>query len=169
VFMSAFKGMTKEHDFAEAFNNAMPFVLLIVIFFTVLAVIETQHLIAPLTDRVFQFNGKLQLMALYAVNGGLSCISDNIFVASVFIKQVETAYQQGLFSQAWYEKLGVVVNMGTNIPAVATPNGHVAFLFLLTSSLAPVLNLSFWQIVKLTLPYTVAMTATGAVCIYLFL
>jgi len=68
-----------------------------------------------------------------------------------------------------YEKLAVVVNMGTNIPAMATPNGHAALLFLLTSALAPLLRLSYFQMFKLTLPYTIAMTLTGALAIYFFL
>jgi len=166
VIMSAFKGLTKEHEFAEAFNNAMPFVLLIIVFFAILAVVEEQHLVTPLIEWVFTFSGKVQLLALYFANGALSVISDNVFVASVFIKEVEQAYTQGLFSHEWFEKLAVVVNMGTNVPAVATPNGHAAFLFLLTSAIAPAINLSFWQMVKLAFPYTVVMTVTGAVAIY---
>lgn len=169
IVMSAFKGLTKEHDFAEAFNNAMPFVLLILIFFAILAVVEEQHLVAPLIRWVFTFSGKAQLLILYAANGALSLISDNVFVASVFIKEVEQAYSQGLFSQEWYNKLAVVVNMGTNVPAVGTPNGHAAFLFLLTSAIAPTINLSFWQMVRLALPYTIIMTATGAAAIYFFM
>jgi NhaB family Na+:H+ antiporter len=166
VVMSAFKGLTKEHDFAEAFNNAMPFALLIVVFFAVLAVVHEQHLVAPLISWVFQFDGKIQLLALYFANGALSVVSDNVFVASVFINEVEKAYNQGMFAYEWFENLAVVVNMGTNILAVGTPNGHAAFLFLLTSSIAPLINLSFMQMVKLTLPYTIVMTTTGAGCIY---
>lgn len=169
IVMSAFRGLTKEHDFAESFNNAMPFVLLIIVFFAILAVVEEQHLITPLIQWVFNFSDKGQLLALYGANGALSLISDNVFVASVFIKEVESAFSQGLFSQEWYNKLAVVVNMGTNVPAVGTPNGHAAFLFLLTSSIAPLINLSFWQMVKLALPYTIVMTATGALCIYFFM
>jgi NhaB family Na+:H+ antiporter len=60
-------------------------------------------------------------------------------------------------------------DMGTNIPAMATPNGHAALLFLLTSSLAPLLNLSYFRMLLLTLPYTIAMTITGALAIYFFL
>lgn len=169
IIMSAFKGLIKEHDFAEAFNNAMPFTLLIIVFFAILAVVEEQHLVAPLIKWVFTFSGKFQLLALYVANGALSVISDNVFVASVFIKEVENAYSQGLFLLEWREKLAVVVNMGTNIPAVGTPNGHAAFLFLLTSSIAPLINLSFWQMVKLALPYTIVMTLTGALAIYFFM
>jgi NhaB family Na+:H+ antiporter len=142
----------------------MPFVLLIVVFFAILAVVEDQHLVAPLINWVFTFDGKTQLLALYGANGLLSVISDNVFVASVFINEIEKA--KDLFSPEWYNKLAIVVNMGTNVPAVATPNGHAAFLFLLTSSVAPLINLSFMQMVRLALPYTIVMTITGALCIY---
>ena len=109
------------------------------------------------------------MLALYLVNGTLSFVSDNVFIASVFITEMDKAHTAGLFSSEWYDKIAVVVNMGTNIPAVATPNGQAAFLFLLTSSLAPLIKLSYMQMVKLAFPYTVTMTATGAICIYFFL
>jgi len=51
--------------------------------------------------------------------------------------------------------------MGTNIPSVATPNGQAAFLFLLTSALAPVIKLSYMEMVKLALPYTIVMSIVG--------
>jgi len=129
IILSAFKGQTKEHDFAEAFNNAMPFVCLIVVFFAVLAVVHDQNLITPLIHWVFLFSGKAQLMALYFVNGTLSLISDNVFIASIFINEIEQAHNQGVFSKQWYDKLAVIVNMGTNVPAVATPNGRPLFCF----------------------------------------
>jgi len=169
IIMSAFKGLTKEHDFAEAFNNAMPFVLLIAIFFAILAVVHDQDLIKPLVVWVFHFNGKAQLLALYFVNGMLSIVSDNVFIASVFINGVENAYNEGLFSHDWYTKLAIIVNMGTNTLAIATPNGHAAFLFLLTSSISPLINLSYWQMIKLTFPYTVILSITAAVAIYMFM
>ena len=169
ILLSTFTGATKEHDFAEAFSNAMPFVTLIIVFFAILAVVHDQNLVKPLAAWVFSFEGKVQLLALYFVNGMLSLVSDSVFIASVFMKEVSTAYEMGHFSFEWYEKLAVIVNMGTNVPAVATPNGQAAFLFLLTSSLAPVLNLSYMKMVKLALPYTIVMTTTGAVCVYFFL
>ncbi|MDK7286293.1 fumarate hydratase, partial [Bifidobacterium bifidum] len=39
------------------------------------------------------------------------------------------------------------VNTGTNLPSVATPNGQAAFLFLLTSALAPLIRLSYGRMV----------------------
>ena len=55
----------------------------------------------------------------------------------------------------------MAINTGTNIPSVATPNGQAAFLFLLTSALAPLIRLSYGRMVVLALPYTITMSLTG--------
>jgi NhaB family Na+:H+ antiporter len=52
---------------------------------------------------------------------------------------------------------------------VATPNGQAAFLFLLTSALAPVIRLSYGRMVMLALPYTITMSLTGLFAVYAFL
>jgi len=234
VLVTAFTGLVKEHDLGVAFTNAMPFAVLIVVFFAILGVVHAQHLVTPLAEWVFTFHGKSRLLALYFTNGTLSFVSDNVFIATLFINEVESAYVGGIIAQLIgdmeaacadgtlapclhaihegqsaynselitqfihqvdaafvdgtlneflsevkgeyadkvaisreeYEKLAIVVNMGTNIPAMATPNGHAALLFLLTSSLAPILGLSYFRMFKLALPYTIAMTITGAVAIY---
>ena len=68
-----------------------------------------------------------------------------------------------------FDHLAVAINTGTNIPSVATPNGQAAFLFLLTSALAPVIRLSYGRMVWLALPYTITMSITGLISCYLFL
>ena len=169
ILMTSFGGLTKEHDLGLAFNNVMPFVSLMVVFFAILSVVNDQHLLSPIVEYVFRLEGHGQLLALYVVNGILSVVSDSVFIASIFIKEVETAYSAGLFSSEHYRSLAVVVNMGTNIPSLATPNGQASFLFLLTSALAPVIRLSYWEMVKLALPYTVVTSLVGATAVYLFL
>ncbi|MDR0578471.1 MAG: sodium/proton antiporter [Candidatus Accumulibacter sp.] len=169
VVLTALTGTTKEHDFASAFGSAMPFVTLLAIFFAILAVVHDQHLVTPLASWVFGFEGRTQLVMLYVVNGALSFVSDNVFIASVFINEIRQAFEAGAFSRQWYEKLAVVVNMGTNVVAMATPNGHAALLFLLTSSLAPVIELSYTRMVKLALPYTVVISITGGLAVYFLL
>jgi NhaB family Na+:H+ antiporter len=95
--------------------------------------------IASLLRPHIDINTRSQYQApvLYCVNGLLSMVSDNVFVATIFIKEVEKSYLEGRFSTEHFESLGVAVNAGTNIPSMATPNGQAAFLFLLTSSIAP--------------------------------
>ena len=88
-------------------------------------------------------------------------ISDNVFVATVYIGEVAAAFDQGIIDRAQYEKLAVAINTGTNLPSVATPNGQAAFLFLLTSSLAPLINLSYVKMVKMALPYTIVLGGVG--------
>ena len=68
-----------------------------------------------------------------------------------------------------FDKLAVAINVGTNIPSVATPNGQAAFLFLLTSALAPAIRLSYSRMVWLALPYTITMTGAGLAAACLFL
>ena len=169
IIVTAVTGLTKEHDLGAAFTNAMPFALLILVFFAILGVVYEQQLVTPLAQWVFTFSGQERLVALYCTNGALSAVSDNVFIATVFINEVENAYTSGVIGHEDYEKLAVVVNMGTNLPAMATPNGHAALLFLLTSALAPLLHLSYFRMFKLILPYAIAMTVVGAAAIYFFL
>ena len=72
----------------------------------------------------------------------------------------------GIIDQLQADKLAVATNMGTNIPSIATPNGQAAFLFLLTSSLAPLIRLSYVQMLKLALPYTIVMTTVALLATY---
>jgi NhaB family Na+:H+ antiporter len=57
--------------------------------------------------------------------------------------------------------MAVAINTGTNIPSIATPNGQAAFLFLLTSALAPLIRLSYFRMVWMALPYLVTMTGAA--------
>jgi len=97
----------------------------------------------------------------YIANGVLSMISDNVFVATVYIGEVKQAFDGGAISREQFEKLAVAINTGTNLPSVATPNGQAAFLFLLTSSLAPLIGLSYTKMVKMAFPYTIVLGGVG--------
>ena len=96
-------------------------------------------------------------------------ISDNVFVATVYISEVKNQLDAGQITRDQFDHLAVAINTGTNIPSVATPNGQAAFLFLLTSALAPLIRLSYLQMVKMALPYTITMSLTGLACVYLLL
>ncbi|MDR2050195.1 MAG: sodium/proton antiporter NhaB [Deltaproteobacteria bacterium] len=169
VLLTAFLGVTEEHKFGEAFTEAMPFASLLVVFFSIVAVIHEQQLFTPLIASVLKLEGEVQLLAFFAANGILSTMSDSVFVATVFISEVEKAFNAGAFDREWYEKLAVVVNTATNIPAVATPNGQPAFLFLLTSSLASVIRLSYLEMVKMALPFLVSTSTVAVISIMYFL
>jgi NhaB family Na+:H+ antiporter len=92
-----------------------------------------------------------------------------VFVGTVYINEAKAALQSGAISLQQFELLAVAINTGTNLPSVATPNGQAAFLFLLTSSLAPLIRLSYGRMVWMALPYTVVMTLAGWLCVQFLL
>ena len=163
ILVTSFTGVIEEHHFGEAFTESLPFTALLVVFFIIVAVIADQGLFKPIINVVFGMDGKHQILAFFIANGVLSAISDNVFVATVYITEVVAALKGGIIDQLQADKLAVATNMGTNIPSVATPNGQAAFLFLLTSSLAPLIRLSYFEMMKLAAPYAVIMTVTGLV------
>ncbi len=169
VITTAFTGIINEHQLGKAFEEALPFTALLVVFFVVVAVIADQHLFTPLMDAVLSMEGSLQTTMFYVANGVLSMISDNVFVATIYINEVQQAYLQDVISRDTYDLLAVAINTGTNIPSVATPNGQAAFLFLLTSSIAPLLRLSYGRMVLMALPYTVTMGITGLLGVMIWL
>jgi NhaB family Na+:H+ antiporter len=165
VLLTSLKGETDEHHIGHAFREALPFTALLVVFFAIVAVIHEQHLFKPVINYVLSLEGTEQLSAYYLANGFLSMISDNVFVATVYISETKQAFDSGTFnlSQEQFQKLAVAINTGTNIPSIATPNGQAAFLFLLTSSIAPLIRLSYVKMVIMALPYTIVMSITGLI------
>ncbi|MDX1491846.1 MAG: sodium/proton antiporter NhaB [Pseudohongiellaceae bacterium] len=161
VLATSLTGITDEHRLGHAFEEALPFTSLLVVFFAVVGVIHELHLFKPVIDYVLALEGHTQLSAFYLANGFLSMVSDNVFVATVYISEVQAAFQNGVIDREQFELLAVAINTGTNIPSVATPNGQAAFLFLLTSAVAPLIRLSYGRMVILALPYTIALSVTG--------
>jgi len=169
VVQTAFMGITDEHSIGKAFEEALPFTGLIVVFFVIVAMIHDQHLFHPIIEHALQFDLKHQPAVFYVANGLLSMISDNVFVATVYIGEVKSAFDAGEITRPHFEKLAIAINTGTNLPSVATPNGQAAFLFLLTSSLAPLINLSYLKMVKMAFPYTIVLAIIGFLGIWFFL
>nr|WP_157349246.1 sodium/proton antiporter NhaB [Raoultella sp. 10-1] len=161
VLATTFSGVTDEHAIGKAFTEALPFTALLTVFFAVVAVIIDQRLFSPVIQFVLQASPHAQLSLFYLFNGLLSSISDNVFVGTVYINEAKTALQQGAISLPQFELLAVAINTGTNLPSVTTPNGQAAFLFLLTSALAPLIRLSYGRMVWMALPYTIVMTLVG--------
>jgi NhaB family Na+:H+ antiporter len=161
IIQTSFNGIIEEHQIGHAFEEALPFTSLLVVFFAVVAVIHDQHLFTPIIDAVFAMETSIQPAMFFVANGVLSMISDNVFVATVYINEVKAAFDAGDISKDHFEKLAIAINTGTNLPSVATPNGQAAFLFLLTSALAPLIRLSYGKMVVMALPYTVVLSAVG--------
>ncbi|MFC3190770.1 Na(+)/H(+) antiporter NhaB [Pseudocitrobacter faecalis] len=165
IFATSFTGITDEHAIGKAFTEALPFTALLTVFFAVVAVIIDQHLFAPIIDFVLQASPHAQRSLFYIFNGLLSSISDNVFVGTVYINEVKAALESGAIDLKQFEMLAVAINTGTNLPSVATPNGQAAFLFLLTSALAPLIRLSYGRMVWMALPYTIVLTVVGLLCV----
>ncbi|AUI86485.1 Na+/H+ antiporter NhaB [Vibrio azureus] len=170
VLATSFTGVIEEHSMGKAFEEALPFTALLAVFFAVVAVIIDQELFKPVIDAVLAVEDKgLQLALFYIANGLLSMVSDNVFVGTVYINEVKAALVQGTITREQFDLLAVAINTGTNLPSVATPNGQAAFLFLLTSALAPLVRLSYGRMVFMALPYTVVLALVGLMGIMFFL
>ncbi|MCG6890429.1 MAG: sodium/proton antiporter NhaB [Gammaproteobacteria bacterium] len=166
VLLTAFNGITQEHRIGHAFEEALPFTALLVVFFSVVAVIHEQHLFTPVITFVLSQDRDLQPIMFFIANGVLSMISDNVFVATVYINEVAQAFKDGAIDREHFNVLAIAINTGTNLPSVATPNGQAAFLFLLTSALAPLIRLSYMKMLWMALPYTIVLSGVGMLAIY---
>lgn len=166
VLATSMSGVIEEHAIGKAFEEALPFTALLCVFFGVVAVIIDQGLFQPVIEWVLTFEGETQLVMFYIANGLLSMVSDNVFVGSVYITEVTTALLEGRITRDEFDMLAVAINTGTNLPSVATPNGQAAFLFLLTSAIAPLLRLSYGRMVVMALPYTIVLTIVGLAMTY---
>lgn len=169
ILLTAFNGIVEEHQIGSAFEEALPFTALLVVFFSIVSVIHEQHLFQPIIDAVLAMDTDAQPGVFFIANGVLSSISDNVFVATVYINEVLKAYESGAITQEHFNALAIAINTGTNIPSVATPNGQAAFLFLLTSAIAPLIRLSYGRMVIMALPYTISMSLTAYIAVRIFL
>jgi len=169
VLLTAFNGIVEEHQIGHAFEEALPFTALLVVFFAIVAVIHDQHLFTPVIDAVLAMDSTIRPAMFFIANGVLSMISDNVFVATVYITEVKDALDAGTITRKEFDQLAVAINTGTNLPSVATPNGQAAFLFLMTSALAPLIRLSYGRMVIMALPYTLTLSVVGMTCVALFI
>jgi len=165
VLLTAFNGITEEHRIGHAFEEALPFTALLVVFFAIVAVIHEQHLFSPVINAVLAMDESIQPSMFFIANGVLSMISDNVFVATVYINEVKAVFDAGKISREHFDLLTIAINTGTNLPSVATPNGQAAFLFLLTSAVAPLIRLSYGRMVIMALPYTIVLSIVALLAV----
>lgn len=166
ILATAFCGVTSEHKLGQAFTESLPFCSLLCVFFAVISVIADQDLFAPITNFVFSIKDQAtQTAVLFWANGLLSAVSDNVFVGTLYIDQTFHALVCNEITRDTFDMLAIAVNAGTNLPSVATPNGQAAFLFLLTSSLAPLIKLSYGRMMWMALPYTIVLCVVSFICV----
>lgn len=161
IVCTAFCGISDEHSLGKAFQESMPFTALLIVFFSIVAVIIDLNLFQPIISFVLSSEPQSQLALFYIFNGLLSMISDNVFVGTVYINEAKNALTSGVIGREQFDLIAVAINTGTNLPSVATPNGQAAFLFLLTSSFAPLIKLSYGRMVYMALPYTLVLSVVG--------
>lgn len=161
ILSTTFTGKSDEHQIGSAFTEALPFTALLVVFFGIVSMIEHTKMFEPIIHWALSLKDQQQLLAFFTASGVLSMISDNVFVATIYIQEAVSAFESGLVSQTQLDKLAMAINTGTNIPSIATPNGQAAFLFLLTSSVAGLIKLSYVRMMIMAFPYTITMTAVA--------
>lgn len=169
ILATAFTGVSNEEAIGHAFEEALPFTALLVTFFAIVAVIHEQGLFSPIIQYVLRLEGSAQLATIFGAAGILSAISDNVFVATVYITEVHQAFESGVIDRHQFDLLAVAVNTGTNIPSIATPNGQAAFLFILTSALAPLIRLGYVRMLWMALPYTIVLTCVALAATFVLL
>ncbi|MFP3014138.1 MAG: sodium/proton antiporter NhaB [Arsenophonus sp.] len=169
ILITSFCGINDERTIGKSFKESLPFIALLTIFFSIVAVIIDQRLFTPFIQFILKFNESSQLFLFYLSNGLLSIISDNVFIGTVYINEAMSALKDGLISRQQYEYLAVAINTGTNLPSIATPNGQASFLFLLTSKISPLIRLSYAKMVIMALPYAIFITLVGLLTMELWL
>jgi NhaB family Na+:H+ antiporter len=166
VLASSLLGETNEHKLGMAFVEGLPFASLLVIFYVIVAMINDQAMFTPVMEWVLQMDGGMQVFMVFLTNGLLSAISDNVFVATIYMDQISPLLESGVLTRELYEAQSVAVVMGTGIPSMSTPNGQAAFLFLLMSSLAPRIRLGYVTMVFMAIPYFIVCSTVAGVMMY---
>lgn len=173
IFASATTGKKDEHDFVPAFEEGGPFLVVLGVLFAFVAMLHEQHTFMPAINFASTLGEHDQRVFFFSMSGFLSAVSDNVFVAKIFMDAAIDLVKGGQLNIQeikHLESLTVSINAGTNIFSVLTPNGQAAFLFFLTSALAKKKLLMGWtEIFKMSLPYAVVMIATATSCIMFLL
>lgn len=169
ILASSMIGVTDEHSIGQAFTEGLPFASLLVVFYVIVAMINSQEMFTPVMDWVLQMEGRQQVFMVFLTNGLLSAISDNVFVATIYMDQITPLMESGVMSRELFDAQSVAVVMGTGIPSMSTPNGQAAFLFLLMSSIAPRIRLGYGRMVYMALPYFLICTTVAGIVMYSWL
>jgi Na+:H+ antiporter, NhaB family len=166
VIVSAVGGITDEHHIAQAFMPGLPFASLLVVFYVIVAMIGNQQMFTPVINWALGLEPQMQVFMIFLTNGALSAISDNVFVAAIYMHELKSAFEQGLTSRELFDAQSVAVVMGTGIPSMSTPNGQAAFLYLLTSQVAPLIRLGYGRMLWMALPYAVVTTLVAGASMF---
>lgn len=166
VLVTTISGVTDEHHIAEAFMPGLPFASLLVVFYVIVAMIGSLHMFDAVIHWVLTLEPRKQVFMIFLTNGALSAISDNVFVAAIYMKELKAVFDAGLITRELFDAQSVAVVMGTGIPSMSTPNGQAAFLYLLTSPIAPLIRLGYGRMLLMALPYAVVTTVVAGITMF---
>jgi NhaB family Na+:H+ antiporter len=166
IIVSSISGVTDEHHVAQAFLPGLPFASLLVVFYVIVAMIGSLHMFDSVIHWVLTLEPKMQIFMIFVTNGALSAISDNVFVAAIYMKELKAVFDAGLTSRELFDAQSVAVVMGTGIPSMSTPNGQAAFLYLLTSQVAPLVRLGYGRMLWMALPYAIVTTLVAGFTLF---
>lgn len=166
VLATTLSGVTDEHHIAEAFMPGLPFASLLVVFYVIVSMIGSLHMFDAIIRWVLTLEPQKQVFMIFVTNGALSAISDNVFVAAIYMKQLKAVFDAGLIDRALFDAQSVAVVMGTGIPSMSTPNGQAAFLYLLTSPIAPLIRLGYGRMLWMALPYAIVTTMVAGLALF---
>lgn len=166
VIVSSISGTTDEHHVAQAFMPGLPFASLLVVFYVIVAMIGSQQMFTPVIGWALTLEPQMQVLMIFLTNGALSAISDNVFVAAIYMRELKEAFEAGLTSRELFDAQSVAVVMGTGIPSMSTPNGQAAFLYLLTSGVAPLIRLGYGRMLWMALPYAVVCSLVAGTSMF---
>ena len=68
ILLTAFNGIIEEHQLGKAFEEALPFTALLVVFFVIVSVIHDQYLFSPVINYVLSLNLDLQVPMLSLIH-----------------------------------------------------------------------------------------------------
>ena len=105
----------------------MPFTALLAVFFAIVSVINDQQLFLPVISYVLAQPLDVQPPLFFVANGFLSAISDNVFVATIYINEVKAALDSGVITREQFDLLAVSINTGTNIPVLLLQTDRLHF------------------------------------------
>jgi NhaB family Na+:H+ antiporter len=97
---------TDEHSIGKAFVEGLPFASLLVVFFAIVAMINDQEMFTPIMQWVLSLDGRMQVFMVFVTNGALSAISDNVFVATIYMDQISPLLEAGVLSRELYDLTG---------------------------------------------------------------
>ncbi len=161
--ITAMLGKNKEGNIGAAFEEPMPFVALLIMFFAIATIITKMSLFEPIIQWALSLHGNLRDVVFYMTCAVLSTISDNVFVATVYLSELTKILNNNIIDLELFEKFLIFVNVSSNVSSVATPNGQAAFLLLLTSNLSPMIDLSYRRMVIMAAPYAILLTIVSIV------